>query len=180
MFNDASAGQVSAEVIGERLARDSRRPSVIADDASLAGSSMRLLEIVMADRVLRITIEDAVAMKVMVPVARRIGELLRLPANWDSYGARTIRLELVQAGLELLGRTVRAGTPPPAVVPTGRGGLQFEWHLPHADLEIEVTSASRFAFVFEDTRTGESTEGEAGPDGMRGLEELVGRLATPA
>ena len=46
---------------------------------------------------------------------RKRGE--KLPANWDSYGARMIRAEIVGEAADLLRKIVQPDTPQPAVVP---------------------------------------------------------------
>src|SRR6476659_749758 len=66
--------------------------------------------------------------------------LLALPPNWNSYGARTIQPDVVQATSSLLHDIARDDTPQPAIVPTVRGGVQLEWHTRGVDLEIEIES----------------------------------------
>ena len=98
------------------------------------------------------------------PVVRSISELLQLRPNWNSYGAAPIALWAPQAVLDLLFETASASTPPPQVVPTNRGSIQLEWHLPDVDLEVKVLSPTRFAVSFEDFRTGSEWEGELTSD----------------
>ena len=55
--------------------------------------------------------------------------LLDLKAGWDSYGAKPINPSAVAAAKNFL-RMVQ-------VVPTNKGGVQFEWHCYGVDVEVE-------------------------------------------
>lgn len=88
------------------------------------------------------------------PTVQSLGRLLRLDPDWDTYGASRIDPRCVAAALYLASRTFRDDTPIPSVVPTSRGGLQFEWHTGGANLEIEFLSATRVCGLFEDQVTG--------------------------
>ena len=92
------------------------------------------------------------------PTLKTLGELLTLPPNWNSYGARPIDLAMVGAAWQLLTAVMRDDSPPPNVVPTVRGGIQFEWHTLRIDLEIETLESHRFGVLFEDLGTGENWE----------------------
>src|SRR5262245_53593196 len=56
------------------------------------------------------------------PLFQRLGTLLVLGPNWDSYGARPVDVDLGVAAILLLARTMRDETPAPTIVPTNRGG----------------------------------------------------------
>lgn len=88
------------------------------------------------------------------PTVRSLGKLLRLGPDWDSYGGRPVEAKCVVAALELACTVFRRDTPAPAVVPTSRGGVQFEWHTRGADLELEFLSPTRIAGFFEDQVSG--------------------------
>lgn len=77
------------------------------------------------------------------PAEHAIQRLMELPAGWDSYGARPIEANAVDAILQVLGRTMERYSPAPAVVPTASGGLQLEWHAGGIDLEVEATPDGR-------------------------------------
>ena len=89
---------------------------------------------------------------------RSLGRLLRLGPDWDTYGGSPVDPACVVAALEFAFGTLRDDTPIPSVVPTSRGGLQFEWHTAGADLEIEFLSATRVCGLFEDHIKGTSWE----------------------
>lgn len=92
------------------------------------------------------------------PTVRSLDELLGLDAGWDSYGSRRIDLTCALAALKFALDTLRDDSPAPSVVPTSRGGLQFEWHTAGVDLEVEFLSGTRVVGSFEDHVTGLSWE----------------------
>lgn len=98
------------------------------------------------------------------PTARALEDILQLPENWNSYGARRIDPEVAAAALTLLNQTMARATPPPIVTPTNRGGIVLEWHTRGIDLEIELVSTSRFHVFYEDDHTGQQWEDEVGTD----------------
>ena len=92
------------------------------------------------------------------PTLRTLGNLLVLPAGWDSYDARTLDPSCVLAAWQLLAAVMRDDIPAPAVVPTARGGVQLEWHRNDVDLEIEVVAPREFLVSYETAAAGESWE----------------------
>jgi hypothetical protein len=103
--------------------------------------------------------------------------LLTLPPNWDSYGARPIQPAIVTVAAEWLGESMLPDTPRPAVLPTVRGGVQFEWHLRGMDLEIELASPNHVVLAYEDAT--EDVEQElnlrAATEAVRGLLSRLSR-----
>ena len=97
-------------------------------------------------------------------VANKLEELLDLPFGWDTYQGEPIGQENVESGFQALISIIDVGTPRPHVVPTVRGGVQFEWHTPAADLEFEVLAPFRFQVLFENHRSGEIEEREVTSD----------------
>lgn len=91
----------------------------------------------------------------LLAAIEKICALGDLPIDWDSYGARCIDPFVGQAAVNFLIEVLPAETPLPQIVPTSRGGIQFEWHCNGVDLEIDVRSPSRFLVSFEDIRGGE-------------------------
>ena len=88
------------------------------------------------------------------PTVWALAELLHLEQDWDTYGGSRIDPRCVVAALEMAFGTFDDDTPIPSVVPTSRGGVQFEWHTGGADLEVEFLSATRVWGLFEDRVTG--------------------------
>jgi len=81
--------------------------------------------------------------------------------NWDGYGADAPRPECVDAAARFLRENpdVRRLSAP-YVMPTRVGGVLFAWHDGTRQLEIEVESPERGGFVYLNTETDESAEGE--------------------
>lgn len=107
--------------------------------------------------------------------------LVALPSNWDSYGARRINSATIQYSIQLLWALVDYFTslPRPNVVPTPQGGVQFEWHLSHADLEVEVLAPGRVDVAFEHYSRGVEWEAELTSD-LNRLLQAVAELVAPA
>jgi hypothetical protein len=109
-----------------------------------------------------------------LPLAENdLNELLSLPPNWNSYGARPIDPVIVRAAREMLHRLAQPHTPRPNVVPTVRGGVQLEWHTGGIDLELEFSSPDHVHTYYEE---GESSE-EADFDARTDLPQLSGLVA---
>jgi len=96
--------------------------------------------------------------------ARNVGRLLRMPPNWDSYGAKTIDRQRAETALYLIWVAIASGVPAPAIIPTSNGGIQLEWHRCGMDLEIQVASGTSLEVFFENLATGETYEREIGDD----------------
>lgn len=72
---------------------------------------------------------------------KQIDSFASLEANWDSYGAEQIDPGVIDHAKRLIrsiALLVPDHTPAPSVVPTSRGGVQFEWHIGGVDVEIEI------------------------------------------
>lgn len=94
------------------------------------------------------------------PIVTRLRELIALPTNWDSYGAAPIRLSIVAHVIRLLAHLMGRETPLPHLVPTKKGGIQFEWPGLAMDLEVEVHATGQVEVYCEDLQTGERWEGD--------------------
>lgn len=64
----------------------------------------------------------------------KIEEFAALEEGWDSYGARPITKAAIDAA-----KLAAVSMSPSAdhVVPTSRGGIQFEWYLSGVEMELE-------------------------------------------
>ena len=109
-------------------------------------------------------------------VVDRLGKLLLLPQNWDSYGAYPVDPQSAGAALELLARIMAPDTPAPDVIPTNRGGIQLEWHMPTIDLEVRVLHPGPFRVSYENYQTGSEWEGELTSDLAR-LSDYLSELS---
>jgi len=110
------------------------------------------------------------------PTIRSLGDLLRLPPDWDSYGGAPVDPRCVAAALNFALETLGDQTPAPAVVPTSRGGIQFEWHTRGIDMEIEFVSPTRIYSLFEDSATGTSWERDVSSD-LHPLTAAISKLS---
>ena len=79
-------------------------------------------------------------------VIEQVEAHLRLRQGWDGHSARQLRLDTVLYAFNVLAAVCKSDTPPPSVVPTHSGGLQFEWHRPSLDLEIVVRAPAKVDF----------------------------------
>lgn len=96
----------------------------------------------------------------IVNVIRKASELVHLPTGWNSYGAKPVANEAVEAAITFLVEAIPASrnVVAPAVVPTVRGGLQLEWHRRGVDLEIEFGPDASGSWYAEDRETEETVE----------------------
>jgi len=72
--------------------------------------------------------------------------------DWNGHGARALRPEAIGLGVRILADLYRGseGRPFPWIVPTSRGGLQYEWHEGGVDLEIDIDPNGSVDVVFVD------------------------------
>jgi hypothetical protein len=112
------------------------------------------------------------------PTLKRLGQLLTLPRDWDSYGGLPVDPACVWAAWQLLLALMVEDTPVPSLVPTSRGGVQIEWHAKGIDLEIEVVTPAELIVSFEDAVTGQAWEKKIS-DAARELAPCVALLSRP-
>ncbi|GEM_PF-3334838 len=96
----------------------------------------------------------------LVPVAEKLARILELPSDWNSYGAAPIDTNAVIQAYGVLNKIAELNTPSPAVLPTPRKGIQFEWHTKDLDLEIEVSPDGEAYFLLDDVKSEKEYEGE--------------------
>jgi hypothetical protein len=80
----------------------------------------------------------------------RLHRFREYPKNWDSYGGRALTTAAYLSAYDFLGRIMFRPFPKPAVVPTGRGGVQFEWHLKGSHVEVYISPEGNSEVSFED------------------------------
>lgn len=108
------------------------------------------------------------------PVAVRLVEILGLPHNWDSYGAKRIDLSIVEGAVNVLTQLPEGRQlPTPIVVPTSEGGLQLEWHRNGIDLEIKLSPGQRVRYFLA---TGKNEEEGDVLDRLSHIQSLIPRL----
>jgi hypothetical protein len=70
---------------------------------------------------------------------RRLGEIVNLPPNWDSYGSPPPTTTAVEIVMDLLETIDNPNLPAPRVVPVSGGGLQLEWNVSPRELQLEIS-----------------------------------------
>lgn len=68
----------------------------------------------------------------------KFNELTALPDGWDGYVGRPVSFTCASFSANLLERLYDEALPPPSLVPGSDGTLQFEWHINHYDVEVDV------------------------------------------
>ena len=91
-------------------------------------------------------------------------EVLTLPSNWDLNDGKSIDLDVVSAALALAPKMLGPESQPPWVVPMSGGGIQLEWHLGGAGLEIEIDTSHAITGYWYCKATEEEEEFEIGED----------------
>jgi len=84
----------------------------------------------------------------LTPAVQSLLDLLRLPQNWDGYGAAQIQEQLAQKALMVLVEVMENDAPAPSVVPLSDGGIQVEWHRRARNLEIEFPAGQAPSFCY--------------------------------
>jgi hypothetical protein len=112
-------------------------------------------------------------------VAEILSSFEWLPDDWDSYGAKRIDPGCIKGAVRFLSEIVYDNTPPPSVVPTNSGGVQFEWHTKGIDLEIEIQPTIQIFAAFEDLRSQKEWEKEITED-YSPIENIIYKLSSSA
>jgi len=82
--------------------------------------------------------------------------LLRLEDGWDSYKARRPSPRSIEFALSFLREAIDfflddgVEMPAPFLVPTLRGGVQFEWRVGNRELELEIQEPEQFLYLAVD------------------------------
>ena len=109
-------------------------------------------------------------------LAEELAAILALPPGWDSYGAPAIDANAITQASKVLQSVTEPNTPAPYVLPTPRGGVQFEWHTKEIDLEIEVSPGNEVYFLLNDIKGEKEYEGElASHQGL--VRDAISRLS---
>jgi antitoxin (DNA-binding transcriptional repressor) of toxin-antitoxin stability system len=95
----------------------------------------------------------------MARVNGEFDRLANLPSDWDLQGAKPISSEIIAAARQLAASISDQVSALPAVVPMGKGNLQFEWNHGPRSLELEVESPSTIHFLKWHPEEGVEDEG---------------------
>jgi hypothetical protein len=120
-------------------------------------------------------------------IINKIGTFKTLKFNWDSYGALPIKKDCIERAINFILEAIEwmqstgLDIPAPFVVPTSKGGIQFEWKKLSKYLEIELIPDNPDLIFFA---ADESIEGEFELEGVLkyGLEikDILSWLASGA
>lgn len=69
-------------------------------------------------------------------VYEKLAEIAKLEYDWNSYGSPPIHKDVIEWARSFYDKLTLSIDP--YVLPTPRGGIQFEWHNEKYDLEIEL------------------------------------------
>jgi hypothetical protein len=84
------------------------------------------------------------------PAIDRLRTIVKLPPGWDSYSAKPVRQENVEAALQALVTVMSEGSELPWIVPLPSGGIQLEWHSESSDIEIALDGADSSICIDDD------------------------------
>lgn len=106
----------------------------------------------------------------------RLSALGSLRPNWDSYGAAPVSIHAITKAARLLHWLADREAPAPQIVATADGGVQIEWHVKNADVELDITAKGVATIDVEDLATGELTSSPVEQDALA-LRSALSRLA---
>jgi hypothetical protein len=109
----------------------------------------------------------------------RVGQLIALPKNWDSYGGNAINEDCVGRAIKILKHLVEVrdrtsiSLPVPFVAPLSSGGIQIEWEKDERYLELSLVPQDSDIEYFASDKTcaGELTL-EGSLKSVKNFEEL--------
>ncbi len=113
-------------------------------------------------------------------VFNRVGQLITLPKNWDSYGGNAINEDCVGRTIEILKHLIelrdRTGIslPVPFVAPLSSGGIQIEWEEGERYLELSLApEASDIEYFASDRTSVGDLSLEGSMKSVKNFEELL-------
>jgi hypothetical protein len=108
-----------------------------------------------------------------------LGELIRLPYNWDSHGSSPIDDRVRRHAIRLLEVLARAQTARPSLAPTSAGGIELEWYTPSLEIHLEIEPGNGNLQLFY---SGAQVEEWEGPlrEAPEPIEQLLWDVAHPA
>lgn len=151
--NPAFSGTWNQDAFGGELGAPTRRmprTNVIEEERDASNLAWHTPKVANTPIILRVSFR-APKPKWLNGVADRFSHLAKLPANWDSYGARPVTVKAIESALGLLGEVMYDDLPLPDIIPAASGGIQCEWHIAGIDLELEVSAEGKRAAFFEDS-----------------------------
>jgi hypothetical protein len=80
----------------------------------------------------------------LINALAELAPLVEMGENWDGYGAPAIRPAVVVAALMFLQSIAVPGMIAPAIVATGRGNVQLEWHRHGVEIDVEISGDAKY------------------------------------
>lgn len=107
----------------------------------------------------------------LTDMLRDVLSLGQLQTNWDSYGSPPLQPLVIEGAITFLKMLEIDQPPRPQICPVPGGGMQFEWHLPGRELEIEILpdGSMQYLAVAEDNQEMEGPLPVNRPSVVRGL-----------
>ncbi|MGH2352506.1 MAG: hypothetical protein ACRDI2_12165 [Chloroflexota bacterium] len=101
----------------------------------------------------RLAAPDAVSVS-LEPALRRLDEIARLEADWDTYGGLSPTAEaletarhIITAVAEQLGASVGKGSLPYDIAPIANGGVGLEWQGQAGSLEVWISPGGGLGYL---------------------------------
>lgn len=101
------------------------------------------------------------------PVAARLRELMKRPANWDGEGALPVDADVAEVAISLLHEHVSGTDYVPDLVPLVDGGIELSWRSETRELSVEVRPDGDGRIWFCDDESGEEWETALGQEPRR-------------
>jgi hypothetical protein len=118
----------------------------------------------------------ALSARWMELVLKDLGDAVRLPRDWDTYGGVRVSTKSVEDALGFLARFLEPDSSPPWVIPLSDGGLQLEWHRGGLDIEVVFSPGRGREMCVADLSTGSEWELDPSSAAIEAVRPLVGRL----
>ena len=81
-------------------------------------------------------------------INQELDKLALLTQNWDAEGAPPMDPKIIEATRDFISKLPQNIASTPAVVPSGAGNLQLEWHEGPRSLGLEVETISMIHYLF--------------------------------
>jgi hypothetical protein len=122
----------------------SRSHPCMVDAPAITNSSLKLKSFRMSED-FTITISfEAKEPDWLVGWMKRLSMALNLPEDWDSYGASRVKSTAALGAVAFVLQNIEPGIPVPTILPHRSGGVQLDWHVGDAELEVLVFSDHRY------------------------------------
>ena len=137
-FDDDAGEAATSSVFSRQMCRSLPEQYPSVGDYSISGTQVISLD--EPRHRFRIQLIDAsdAGFNLLSGAARSINALLSLAPGWDSYNGLPTSEGAARKAINILSGLVSEAARFPAIVPTGDGGVQLEWHNNGWDVEIEV------------------------------------------